>query len=241
MTPAERPAAPVAGPESGRDGEDEDESVWPRGLGTGLLIVALAALLAVVYVLGARVPDKGVFVSTDVLGPESGESAAEYRDRADRSLTERQDPDEPRWALLTLAAPSTAAQAADAAGPVRISQVVFAPQVEGAPPGAVPLLTVALAAPSPATTATELIILAESAAAQRLRLDDTVSGAEAVRGAAAAELDGTCGCVTALVVRGTPAELQAQADRPEVAAIEALPADAVYGRFAVRPGPVGTD
>ncbi|HHX85310.1 MAG TPA: hypothetical protein GX694_08280, partial [Actinomycetales bacterium] len=41
--------------------------------------------------------------------------------------------------------------------------------------------------------------------------------------------------IIGLLARGTPAELRAVADQPWVRAVEALPADAVWQRFAVRP------
>src|SRR5699024_11699752 len=114
VTPADRPAT------AGRSaGADDDESVWPRGLGAGLLIVALAALLAVVYVLGSRVQDEDVFITTDALGPESGESAAQYRGRAAQTLAEDGEgaDDAERRGLVTHAAPSTAEHGAPAAHP----------------------------------------------------------------------------------------------------------------------------
>lgn len=238
MTPADRPAAAVrsAGPAGG-----EDESVWPRGLGAGLLIVALAALLAVVYVLGSRVPDKDVFITTDALGPESGESAAQYRDRAAQTLAEDGAGDADRWALVTLAAPSTAEQAAAAADPARISQVMFDPVVDDAPPGAVPMMTMAIPAPSPAASAAELIDLAGVAAAEKVRVDDTVAGSREVRERTAEVFAGDCDCVTALLVRAAPRVLRELDARTQVTAVEALPGDAVYGRFAVRPAPVTGD
>ena len=238
MTPADRPAT------AGRSaGADDDESVWPRGLGAGLLIVALAALLAVVYVLGSRVPDKDLFVTTDALGPESGESAAQYRDRAAQTLAEDGDgaDDAERWALVTLAAPSTAEQAAAAADPARISQVVFDPVVDDAPPGAVPMVTMAIPAPSPAASAAELVDLAGVAAAEKVRVDDTVAGSVEVRARTAEVLAGDCDCVTALLVRAAPGVLRELDTRAQVTAVEALPGDAVYGRFAVRPAPVTAD
>lgn len=241
MTPADRPAAPGLNAEPADD--DQDESVWPRGLGAGLLIVALAALLAVVYVLGSRVPDKDVFITTDALGPESGESAAEYRDRAGQTLAEDGDGagDADRWALVTLAAPSTAEQAAAAADPARISQVMFAPVVDEAPLGAVPTMTMAIPAASPAASAAELIDLAGVAAAEKVRVDDTVAGSRVVREQTAEVLADDCDCVTALLVRAAPSVLRVLDTRPQVTAVEALPDDAVYGRFAVRPAPVTSD
>ena len=44
-----------------------------------------------------------------------------------------------------------------------------------------------------------------------------------------------CACAIALVVRGSTDQLRSVAAQPGVMAVEALPSDAVFGRFAVAP------
>lgn len=219
------------------DDDGDDGSPWPRGLGTGLLIAALATLLIVVWVLGSAADRGGPVIGTDALGPDPGESAEDYLARAGADLPAPSD-DGARWALVGFDRPLTGAQAAAAVGDERIGQVLLRPVPAGADPVAAPLLIVQTGAPSAAADTATLIGTARSTAAARLRDDDTVPVAPELREPAAAELDADGPVVVAAVVRAEPAALHVLAGRPEITVVEALPADAVAGRFAVRMPPI---
>ena len=115
---------------------------------------------------------------------------------------------------------------------VRVSQVV----VTLAQGGDTWTDWVHLPAPPPGAESQKEVLEALLDTALRIsaaRLQDGT--AERDRAARAALLDG-CACVRALVVHAAGPALRAVAAHPQVAAVEALPADAVYGSFSVRPG-----
>ena len=160
-------------------------------------------VLVVAIALGRLSASKADPIAGDRLGPETGESTSDYAARAAATLDE--GPDEPRWALISLDAPITVEQALATAEGARISQVLFrAPNPDG--------MLVFLSVPD---------------------------NAEAVRRAPASpprptrRSPPTCACVAALLVRADPSTLRTLATHPGVSAVEALPADAVYGRFAI--------
>lgn len=196
---------------------------WRRALWP-LLVVAV--LLGVVVAIGLATPPGRDLVQTDALGPEHGESAEQYRARAAASL--EQVGGEERWGMVSYTeavAPDAAAQALVG---VRISQVVV-------------LLT------QGDDTWTDWIDVAATPAnreAARTALDEALRTSAGRMGESSRERDvaarsalvSGCACVQALVVRADGPTLRALALAPAVQAVEALPADAVYGRFAVRPG-----
>ncbi|HEY5857504.1 MAG TPA: hypothetical protein VIW24_26620 [Aldersonia sp.] len=166
-------------------------------------------LLVAVIVSGLLTSPRPETVAGDRLGPEAGESIPAYTARAATTLatTLADGPGDPRWALVSLDTPITVEQALATAYGVRISQILFR-------------------APTPDAM---LVVLA------------VPDNADAVRRASgfAAQTDPAitpdCPCVAALLVRAYLPALREVATRPGVTAVEALLADAVYGRFAVTP------
>lgn len=205
-----------------------------------LIVVSLVVILS----LRTELPTSPG-VMTDALGPEDGERVADYLARATASLDA--DDEDPRWALVTA---GFAWSVHDAAGVVR-----DLPRVSGlyvqvpVPDVAMPVTGVTLAEPPAGETTREPVFhRALGQAAARLEAPPTpVPGvvptpppADPDRGAATAAL--TVARIRAgepaiigLLARGTPAQLRAVASQPWVRAVEALPADAVWQRFAVRP------
>lgn len=191
------------------------------------VLVAVAALLGLTFALGAANPVSPPRIGTDALGPEGGESAEQYVARAAESL--RGADADPRWALVSFTSASTTADAAAALGQVRISQAQFWSPAAGPQS---PLVTVATgASEDPAA----LLTAAREAAAGQLDQDTSAAVLEGKRSIAVAELSGDCACLVAVLVRGSIDELDAIAAAPGVRAVEALPADARFGSFAVRP------
>lgn len=168
-----------------------------------------------------------------------------------------------RWALVTAVAPWSVGQAdAMVAGVARVSRVYLQVPVPGV---AMPVADVTLAEPTAGETSRESVFtravrqVADRARAVSSQADsvqpdsaqpdrattgaatkDSARGDGEDRGGAAAALTGARlqageAAIIGLVVRGTPEELRAVASRPGVRAVEALPGDSVWGRFAVRP------
>lgn len=197
---------------------------WLWGVG------ALAVCLILAFALGAANPLSAPHIKTDALGPDAGETTPAYLQRATTSLQAdgAGAGDEQRWALVSFVTPATAAAAADAAGDVRISEALFYSPAAGAQSPVVTVATPAAADPA------ALLARAKTDAASQLDSDRSAAVGEDARAIAVADLRGECACVVGLVVRATPEQLRAIAQQPDVQAVEALPADAVFGRFAVR-------
>ena len=189
-------------------------------------LAALLTLLGLAAVLGVANPVRPPRISTDALGPEPGESGTQYQERAEVTL--RGGGEEPRWALVSFDNASTTAAVADSVGRVRISQVLLSSSAAGAQS---PLVTVSTGASADPAA---LLALAQSSGAAQLEADRAAAVAEEDRAVAVADLRAGCACVVGVLVRGTLVELRGIAERPGVQAVEALPADAVFGRFAVR-------
>lgn len=199
-------------------------------------------------------------IQTDTLGPDNGQSVAEYLDAAQASLAQPDPsgagPEAERWALLSFTAaetPEAAAQIVAEAGVPRIAQVLVNVPVERV---AMPVVTGPVPLPNAAEDSQEPTLRRAIDAA--LELYGTPVGApgagvvadQAAQEAAAGETDRAAqaatytraavaageGCVVGLIVRAdTPTLQRLAALGGDVRAVEALPADAVAGRFAVRP------
>ncbi|WP_182357546.1 hypothetical protein [Tomitella gaofuii] len=212
--------------------------------------VVIVAVVIAVFLVGKANPIPPPPVTTDALGPAAGETAAEYTARAAASLQPRGTPDAEHgpsealhWALVSFDQGVGAEDAARAVAPVRISEVLSHVPVDGAQTPVTPVQVPAT--DDPAAMVARAQSRAADVVAQRTGLAAAgryAAGAGNAAGAgsttAAAVVDGLrggCACVMALVVHGTLGDLRAVADRPGVLAVEALPADAVFGRFAVRP------
>ena len=231
-----------------------------RAAGVGVLIVL--ALVVVLTALRTELP-RSPGVMSDALGPDHGEPVAEYLDRAAASLGDegaggggestggggaggdRADDDHDdhgahsassaahRWALVSAARAWTVADAEAVARDLpRVSGLMVQVPVDGV---AMPVSEVVLTEP----------VAGESSRGPAMSrgLERAAEGFEtdnADRSAAAGALTATrirAGdpAIIGLIVRAAPEQLREVARLPDVRAVEALPADAVWGRFAVRP------
>ncbi|WP_137723824.1 hypothetical protein [Prescottella subtropica] len=198
----------------------------PVRSGAAAAVVA-GALVAVVVALGAANPVPAARISTDRLGPDSGEPVPEYVDRARASLTDTSDDAAERWALVSLGAPVTADGLLAVVGGVRVSQVLLQVPLDRVQ---TPLAAIPVGADP------EAVRRAPAVASARLTASIPGSDrASAVAAYTAAQLSAGCACVVGATVRATPERLLEMADADGVRAVEALPADAVAGAFAVTP------
>lgn len=197
------------------------------------LVVALGLLLLFAGLLWP--PREGV-VLTDRLGPEQGELVADYVDRARRTFDDSAALD-PRFALVSLRAAIAPFQALAVADRVRVSQVLY--QV---PIPRVQTTLVAVSVPDGSWA----LLHSAGIAARQLNAGATRSTGQPQRPlgderrrridiVSAARLEDGCACIVGLTVRGTSAQLAELAKRNGVRSVEALPPDAVFGRFSVAP------
>lgn len=202
------------------------------------IAAAAAAFAALIVGLGVATPPRPAIIATDRLGPENGEPVAEYLARARDSLSGA-DADR-HWALISFTEGITAARIPEYAGGLRISEITYHVPLDRV---VTPIVTVAV----PAGEAVA-VDSAKAAAAQveyMISMNERAGGVEAMTPAeirttrvqtlTAARLRAGCACVVGLVVHGTLPELRNLATRPGVRAIEALPADAPAGVFALVP------
>ncbi|MCX5046015.1 hypothetical protein OG921_22855 [Aldersonia sp. NBC_00410] len=194
----------------------------PRTLFTVLAVLVLAGAL---IAFGALAGPRDGAVITDRLGPEPNEAVDAYLARATESLSD--DTSDPRFALVSFTTTLAPADALATVEGARVSELIHhvpIPRVQ------TPIVEVAV--PDNADAA----LRSADAAAERIRS----SGAATERAAAAAALSADrlsagCACVAAALVRADATTLGEIARRDRVRAVQALPADAVYGRFAVMP------
>ncbi|MEV0342350.1 hypothetical protein AB0H49_25315 [Nocardia sp. NPDC050713] len=192
----------------------------------GILAVAVIGFMAV---LGALNPPRELGVGTDRLGPDRAEPVADYLVRARDSLSGSDT--EQHWALVSFTEP-IAPQAIPAhSGGLRIGQVLHRVPI---PRVQTPLVAVQVPAGDAGAVAS-----ADAAAWQLLaQLEQTGPIDERytrVMTVAISRLRAGCACTVGLVVRGTLPELRNLAAANGIRAVEALPADAVAGHFAVNP------
>ncbi|MBA4859452.1 hypothetical protein [Nocardia farcinica] len=221
-----------------------------RGFG---VVVSAALLVGFFAVLGVLVPPRESGVGTDRLGPEHGEAVADYRARARQSLDGADTAE--RWALVSFTAPLPPGQLTGLGAGLRIAQVLYQvpmPRVRTpltvvpVPAGAAAVLASAEAAASQLRDALDPDALdpdtIDPKALDPDALDpDTIDRNTAderyrrVLGVAAQRLTDGCACAVGVVVRGPLDRLRTLAENPAVRAVEALPADAIAGRFGVVP------
>ncbi|MCL2532948.1 MAG: hypothetical protein FWE39_02180 [Nocardiaceae bacterium] len=196
---------------------------WPT-------VLAVVVLAGAVLGLGVANPVPAARISTDRLGPDSGEQVSEYLDRAQATLNADgdEDPATQHWALVSLDAPVTPSQLLDIAGGIRVSQVLFRVPLDRAQ---TPMVAIPVAA-NP--TAVER---APSVAAARLQASVVGHDRPSLLAAYSANRLSApdCACVVGATVRGSLEQLRALDAAASVRAIEALPSDAVAGSFAVSP------
>ncbi len=196
-----------------------------RALGFG---AAAAVCAAVVVALGIATPPAPDGVSTDRLGPETGETIAEYLDRARDSLSGSDDGD--RWALVSFTDYGPAAALPGLSGGLRVSRALYRVPI---PRVATPL--VAVQVPENATALTRSGTDAAWQLADRRRYTaDGTRGAQ-VLDVSIVRLRTGCACSPGLVIRAPLSRLRELAGRPGIRTVQALPADAVAERFAVAP------
>ena len=223
----------------------------------GVGVVIVLALVAILTALRTELP-RNPGVMSDAVGPDSGEVVDDYLARAAASLVTdgragpdgggaaasnhdnddddtAPDPDAPRWALVSAVAPWSVAEAEAVARELpRVSGLYVQVPVEGV---AMPVTGATLAEPVAGEDGREGVF---ERALERV-VDELDAGrSTGDRGAATAALtvsrvrDGDP-AIIGVVVRGTAGQLREVAGHPGVRAVEALPPDAVWGRFAVRP------
>ncbi|WP_330231964.1 hypothetical protein OHA40_05405 [Nocardia sp. NBC_00508] len=194
----------------------------PAWRGPALAAVAVA-LVALIVALGVLNPPRQDGVSTDRLGPDQGEQVAEYLARARDSLA-GSDADQ-HWALVSFTEPVAPEQIPAHSSGMRIAEVLYR----------ITLLRVQT--PLVAVPVPEGIGAAVDSAqyAAWLLPRPTNDRAARIVAVSAERLRAGCACVVGLVVRGPLAELRNLAARNGIRAVQALPADAVAGSFAVVP------
>lgn len=178
-----------------------------RASGLAAALAGAALAVAGIYAVGAHTPAAPSVVQGDTLGRQPGESEGEYEARARASLSESPDPS---FALVTFRNPLAPVEAARAVAPVE--------RVSGLLPIDAPLKPI----PEPPAGETRADVFAR----------------EAEREADAGRANGVAldaSEIAAVVVRADGRTLSELAAEPEVAAVEALPADAVWGTFGVSP------
>ncbi|WP_051132988.1 hypothetical protein [Nocardia paucivorans] len=197
-----------------------------RRIGIGITAGALPVLIVLLGVLNPPRPE-GVF--TDHLGPDQGEAVADYLARARDSLRGADDAE--HWALVSFTEHRPATALPALARGLRIGQVIYHVPIERV---ATPLVIVPVPANERALlrsgvdAATELLDRRQRSAGPDERTTRVldVSITRLLEGRA---------CVVGLVVRAPLNRLRELAEQPGIRAVQALPADAVAGRFAVVP------
>ena len=196
-----------------------------RGRAASLLaVVALVGLVLGLGITAPPPPPRGV--ATDALGPDGGEAIAESLARAQVSLAGPAEGGQV-WALVSFAPAISTAQVRAAVGEARVSQVLYRLSLDRVQ---TPLLVQQVADGDAALAAADDLAVVK---AQTLPAADERQAA--IAAATARGLAAHCACVVGVLVRADIDTLRAVSERADVRAVEALPADAVYGRFAVRP------
>ncbi|MFC9833500.1 hypothetical protein ACFVKB_06705 [Rhodococcus sp. NPDC127530] len=199
----------------------------PHPSGTAVPAVLIAVvLIAVTVVLGALHPVRRAPVSTDTLGPDNGEVVADYLARAGRSL-DAADGLREHWALVSFTRPVTTEVVRDVTSGTRVSQVLFRVPLDRVQ---TPLVPVSVAAGDAALARASVL-----AAGRAQAMTGETERQAQIAAVSSAQLARNCACVIGVVVRGDHDALTALRSAPDVRAVEALGADAVAGRFAVRP------
>jgi len=197
-----------------------------RILGAGAIAIAIIGVIVGLVVQSAPRPDP---VTTDRLGPDYGESVTEYRARAHNSLSGDDGTD--RWALVSFTDYPSATALPQYQADLRISRVLYEVPI---PRVSTPLVDVQVPDNDEA-----LLRSGDDAASQLMaqRQDNAVPDERTNRvlDLSSDRLRGECACVAGLIVRAPLSVLSALTERDQVRAVQALPADAVAGSFAVMP------
>lgn len=206
----------------------------PRGLTPALAVVAVVVGVAAVVGVGFANPVPTPPITTDTLGPDSGEAVPGYLDRARDSVA---SVDGPVWALVSFTKALTVGEVitstssvqvpgAEVSG-VRVSRVMFRVPIERVQ---TPLMSV------PVPDNDEAVRRSPGVAATRLvSLGGDTDRQQQVALASAKQLSAGCACAVGVLVRATPEGLEAIEHDSNVRAVEALPSDASPWLAAVRP------
>ncbi|MDV8011572.1 hypothetical protein R4P70_09695 [Rhodococcus sp. IEGM 1241] len=206
----------------------------PRGLTPALAVVAVVVGVAAVVGVGFANPVLTPPITTDTLGPDSGEAVPDCLDRARDSVA---SVDGPVWALVSFtkaltvdevitSTSSVQVPGAEVSG-VRVSRVMFRVPIERVQ---TPLMSV------PVPDNDEAVRRSPGVAATRLiSLGGDTDRQQQVALASAKQLSAGCACAVGVLVRATPEGLEAIEHDSNVRAVEALPSDASPWLAAVRP------
>lgn len=206
----------------------------PRGLTPALAVVAVVVGVAAVVGVGFANPVPTPPITTDTLGPDSGEAVPGYLERARDSVA---SVDGPVWALVSFtkaltvdevitSTSSVQVPGAEVSG-VRVSRVMFRVPIERVQ---TPLMSV------PVPDNDEAVRRSPGVAATRLiSLGGDTDRQQQVTLASAKQLSAGCACAVGVLVRATPEGLEAIEHDSNVRAVEALPSDASPWLAAVRP------
>ncbi|WP_278265576.1 hypothetical protein [Nocardia sp. AG03] len=211
-------------------GQRDDASYGRHRIAKIAILGAAGLAAAVLLVFAFTAPRVTSGVATDRLGPAPGEQVDDYLNQARASL-DGTDTDL-RWALLTPTDYLTPQQIPDAAHGLRVAGVIQYVPIDRVQ---TPVITVAVpAGAEPAVQSAEAA--AGLLAAQQFHDQRSADIARVTE----VRLRAGCACTAGLVVRGTLPELRELAAQPGVRSVQALPADALAGRFAVSPLLPGT-
>ncbi|EEN88433.1 hypothetical protein [uncultured Rhodococcus sp.] len=206
----------------------------PRGLTPAPAVVAVVVGVAAVVGVGFANPVPTPPITTDTLGPDSGEAVPDYLDRARDSVASVAGP---VWALVSFtkaltvdevitSTSSVQVPGAEVSG-VRVSRVMFRVPIERVQ---TPLMSV------PVPDNDESVRRSPGVAATRLvSLGGDTDRQQQVALASAKQLSAGCACAVGVLVRATPEGLEAIEHDSNVRAVEALPSDASPWLAAVRP------
>lgn len=171
--------------------------------------ISIVVLVGLVVILGMR-SDPPPPINGDSLGMERGESFTDYAARADESLSALNDESAHHFALVTFTEPLEAEPAGEVTEPVGRVNAMMIAGVQLRP------------LPEPVDGEDRSDVYARE-------LDRVAAALEDV------PMPGPIDTLNAVVVWDHPEILRALDDDPQVAAVEALPADAQWGRFGVSP------
>ena len=181
------------------------QRIYRRRRAAALVLLVVLALV-VVLAFGLLGTQPRTALQGDQLGPDGTETAAEYRERAEASLAQA---DEPAYALVGFSEALSAQEVSDALRPIqRMDAIVIG-------------LAAPIAVPEPVTGATRVDVL--DTVLSRVSDHARDMGEEAP-----SEVD-------AVVVYSDGSQLRALASDPRVDTVEVAPEDAAWGSFGVRP------
>ncbi|KZE98625.1 hypothetical protein A2J03_13450 [Rhodococcus sp. EPR-157] len=197
---------------------------WVRGVAEACALVVVTLVLFAVVGVMIPLPQPGV--NTDRLGPDNGETVANYTSRSVQSVQDAAADEDLHWALVSFAAATSPATAYESAGGTRIAQVLIRVPMDR-------VQTPSIVVGVPGTE--QSVLASEDTAASGLHGStgqwDRQSQIDA---ASLPRLAAGCDCVVGLVVHASGISLRSIQATSGVRTVEALPSDAVAGRFAVR-------